>query len=294
LSGGLKFSIHLLREIRHINPDILHSSLTYLFENLRNGTPQALYGISKTFFVADQSINDARAFLTEIIEDGKQDQKTREVSLKLLMTIGVLRANVEDYVLAINLMEKHGLAFDISEEIGRVSFDIEESALNPLLFEEIEKIKQDGNIFYLQKLYEGKVLRKNVGFTTDGEFFYLHIKGQGLMKIGTGEADQMIGKVYAHKESYRTNEKCKLLYMNGKLLVRSSKEKDRPLFIVDPATLEEKREFFEVEKDDEITPEWRDDKENNRFMSHTPLITDTNYIYVISHKKPEKGKQISS
>ena len=42
-----------------------------------------------------------------------------------------------------------------------------------------------------------------MGFTTDGSFFYLHIKHHGLFKIGNGESgDQMAGKVYAHK-SYR-------------------------------------------------------------------------------------------
>lgn len=45
-----------------------------------------------------------------------------------------MRANVEDATLAINLIEKHKLDFDISEEINRINFDIEESALNPRFF----------------------------------------------------------------------------------------------------------------------------------------------------------------
>lgn len=66
-----------------------------------------------------------------------------------------------------------------------------------------------------------KAISKNVGFTTDGEYFYLHIKKLGLFKIGVGEnGDQMLGKVYAHK-SYRLNEKCKLVFFNGKLICRS-------------------------------------------------------------------------
>lgn len=54
--------------------------------------------------------------------------------MKLILVIGIMRANVEDFVLAINLVEKHGFIFDISEEINRISFDVEESALNPRLF----------------------------------------------------------------------------------------------------------------------------------------------------------------
>ena len=52
-----------------------------------------------------------------------------------------MRANVEDFVHGINIIEKNRLEFDISEEIGRINFDIEETALNPRLFQEIEKVK---------------------------------------------------------------------------------------------------------------------------------------------------------
>lgn len=52
-----------------------------------------------------------------------------------------MRGNVEDFALGLNLIEKHKFDFDISEEIGRINFDIEETALNPKFFEEIEKVK---------------------------------------------------------------------------------------------------------------------------------------------------------
>jgi hypothetical protein len=115
--------------------------------------------------------------------------------------------------------------------------------LNPRLFQEIEKVKQDAVLFYIQKLIvpADKPLRKNVGFTTDGSYFYLHIKNLGLFKIGLGEnGDQMLGKVYMHK-SYRLNEKCKLVYMNGQLFCRSSQETKKQLIIIDPVTLEESK-----------------------------------------------------
>ena len=141
LSGGFKFSIHLLREIRVMSPKILHSSLEYMYQNIRSASPMSLYGIDKTFFVADQSMNEARGFLQEIFEDSNQQKETRELALRLIVVVGVLRANSEDYILAINLMEKHKFECDLSEEIGRVTFDVEESALNPSLFSVIEKVK---------------------------------------------------------------------------------------------------------------------------------------------------------
>ena len=120
-----------------------------MYENLRNASPGALYGVSKTFFVSDQCINEAREFLNSILEDsGQTDIKIKEIALRLILVIGIMRANVEDFVLAINIMEKHKYQFDISEEISRISFDVEESALNPRLFQEIEKVKQNAVLFY--------------------------------------------------------------------------------------------------------------------------------------------------
>ena len=171
------------------------------------------------------------------------------MALKLILVIGVMRGNVEDFALGINLIEKHKFDFDISEEIGRINFDIEETALNPKFFEEIEKIKSDGILFYLQHLVASdKVMRKNFGFTTDGEYFYIHYKTIGLLKIGTGENETMLGKVYLHKSNYRVEEKCKLLFFNGKLLVRSSQEKKKVLIMVDPVTLDESKEVIVSEK----------------------------------------------
>ena len=96
--------------------------------------------------------------------------RVKELALKIILVIGIMRANVEDFVLCINLIEKHRFEFDISEEINRISFDVEESALNPRLFQEIEKVKQNAFIFYLQNLITpaDKPISKNVGFATDG------------------------------------------------------------------------------------------------------------------------------
>jgi hypothetical protein len=48
----------------------------------------------------------------------------------------------------------------------------------------------------------------------------------------------MMGKVYIHK-NYRTQEKCKLVYMNGKLFCRSSQATNKALVVIDPVTLDE-------------------------------------------------------
>jgi hypothetical protein len=121
-----------------------------LYDSFRNASPLSLYGVDKTFFVSDMSINEARDFLTDIIRNSDiKDSETKELSLKLLMVLGIMRGNVEDLVLALNLIELYKLEFDVSEELDRISFDVEETALNPTLFQEIEKVKSNGIMFYL-------------------------------------------------------------------------------------------------------------------------------------------------
>jgi hypothetical protein len=93
-----------------------------------------------------------------------------------------------------------------------------------------------------------KPIAKNLGLTTDGEYFYLHLKNYGLFKIGLGEnGDQMLAKVYQHK-SYRLHEKCKLVYFNGKLLCRSAQETKKLFVVIDPVTLDETKEQVVSEK----------------------------------------------
>ena len=99
----------------------------------------------------------------------------------------------------------------------------------------------------------------------------------------------MLAKVYAHK-SYRLYEKCKLVFIHGKLLCRSQVATGKALYVIDPITLEETKEAVVLEKGQPITLEWKDDKEGNRYMGVTPLFTDSNFLYALSYKKPEKGK----
>ena len=158
---------------------LIKTSLSYLYQNFRNASPLSLYGVDKTFFVMDQSINECRSFLTTIVHNPSSDEETIELALKMLLVIGVMRGSVEDLISGLNLIEKQNLSkIDISEELDRISFDIEETALNPKLFQEIEKIKSDGILFYMQNSFEkeNKNLRFNFGYCTDGNYLYIHYK----------------------------------------------------------------------------------------------------------------------
>jgi hypothetical protein len=51
--------------------------------------------------------------------------------------------------------------------------------------------------------------------------------------------------------------------------------------IVNPITLEEEKEEFELEKEDQNL-EWKENEETGRSLTATPLLSDGTYIYVIA------------
>ena len=100
----------------------------------------------------------------------------------------------------------------------------------------------------------------------------------------------MLGKVYEHKKNLRTLEKCKLEIFKNKLIMRSKQETQRPLIFMNTETLEEEDYILTFDQDkSKPTFEFKNDKENNRFMQMTPIFTDSNYLYVLSMKKPDRG-----
>ena len=101
------------------------------------------------------------------------------------------------------------------------------------------------------------------------------------MKMGTGALGQMIAQVYLHKNEYRSGETTSLLHLNGKLYCRSEAIKPKPFVVINTTTLEEEKEEFELEKEDQNL-EWKENEETGRSLTFTPLISDGRYIYVIA------------
>ncbi len=60
----------------------------------------------------------------------------------------------------------------------------------------------------------------------------------------------MIGQIYQHNNSYRSGEKVSLLSLNNKLYCRAEGIKPKPFVVINPVTLEEEKDEFELEKED--------------------------------------------
>lgn len=108
--------------------------------------------------------------------------------------------------------------------------------------------------------------------------------------MGTGTQGSMIGQVFQQNSTYRSGERVTLLCLNKKIYCRSENLKPQPFVVINPETLEEEKEEFELEKEDSNL-EWKENSDTGRSLTFTPLLTDGNYIYAISQKKAPKKVQ---
>jgi hypothetical protein len=66
--------------------------------------------------------------------------------------------------------------------------------------------------------------------------------------------------------------------------------KPKPFVVINPHTLEEEKDEFELDKVDQNL-EWKTSEETGRSLTYSPLLTDGEYLYVIAQKKaPKKTK----
>jgi hypothetical protein len=301
LESGFKFSLSLLREIRNVNKEMLVNSLEYLYQTLRFAEPGSLYSTDKLSFMIDSNLNDARQFLVSLIEEGKGPQRAVELAFKIILLLGIVRSNVEDFLIVATLLDRYKSSpVDLRQELDLL---IKEGACEVegpedpaqskkhVKFGE-KKTTKSGLIFYLKAGQHQQEIKQRASFAIDGEAqtVYMHQEGLGLLKMGSGSGGQMIGQVQSHKKDYRSGEQVYLMHLNGKLYVRAESLKPKPFARLDSATLEEdEKEELELDKEDRNL-EWKANEETGRSLTYTPLFSDGTNIYVISQRKAPKAK----
>lgn len=76
--------------------------------------------MDKLSFMIDQNLNDARTFLVSIIQDKSSDNRTRELSMKLIFLLGLARSNVEDFLIVAQLLGKEEGQVDLRKELSLI------------------------------------------------------------------------------------------------------------------------------------------------------------------------------
>ena len=179
LESGFKFSLSLLREIRNVNRDMLVNSLEYLYQTLRFAEPGSLYSTDKLSFMIDANLNDARQFLVSIIEEGASQSSTVtkraiELSVKIILMLGIVRSNVEDLLMVATLLEKYpSLQVDLRHELDvllkgdSASSGPEDSGSKKLGKFGEKKTTKSGLIFYLRAGQHQQQIKQRAAFAVD-------------------------------------------------------------------------------------------------------------------------------
>ena len=65
----------------------------------------------------DSNLNDARAFLVSIIEDKNSAPRAIELGYKIIFLLGLVRSNVEDFLIVATLLDKYKPNVDLRTEL---------------------------------------------------------------------------------------------------------------------------------------------------------------------------------
>lgn len=107
---------------------MLTNSLEYLYQTLRYAEPGSLYSTDKLSFMIDSNLNDARGFLVSIIEEKSSAPRAIELAFKIIFLLGVVRSNVEDFIIVTTLLDKHNVKVDLRQELELLKGDEDSSS----------------------------------------------------------------------------------------------------------------------------------------------------------------------
>jgi hypothetical protein len=73
----------------------------------------------------DSNLNDARSFLVSIIEDKVSLPRAVELAFKIILLLGIVRSNVEDFLIVATLLDKSNTQVDLRQELELIKDDSE-------------------------------------------------------------------------------------------------------------------------------------------------------------------------
>jgi hypothetical protein len=190
--------------------------------------------------VLDSNLNDARAFLLELIEDQAADKRVVVLALKILFMLGLARGSVEDLLTLTSVLNenKHG-SIDLRAEL-RILRDLEAKELASISKDE-EFDSGDAQVLGKGAVKmpicnsggDGiKIRPSRDSWALEDGFFYALISGRGLVKLQTGTRGGMPGRVVAMNPELDKPD-ASLMLLDGQLYLRHADIKPAPFVIID-------------------------------------------------------------
>lgn len=182
----------LLREMKTINQGaLLVKSLEHFHQILKQAEPGSFHTGDKLSFVLDSNLNEARAFLLELVEDQATDKRVLALGVKILFMLGLARGSVEDLLTLTSVLSKtKNVNIDLRAEL-RILRDLEAKELASISKDE------DFDAGEPKRLGKGavkmpicnagghgiKIRPSEDSWVLEGGFFYAVIGGKGLVKL---------------------------------------------------------------------------------------------------------------
>jgi len=192
LQIGFGFVLVLLREMKAINNgSLLMNSLEHVLQTLKQVEPGSFHSGDRLSFVLDASLNDARAFLLELIYESGTDRRVVALAYKVVLMLGLARSSVEDLLLLCSLLkEQQPSDVDLRDEL-KILRDIEAKQLRSISKdEEFDSggVKTAGRSPVKMPLcsagnHDIKVSPSSDSWVLDGHYFFAFISGKGLIKL---------------------------------------------------------------------------------------------------------------
>ena len=311
-----------MKDLGKTNPKLLYTSLKSLYQSFVTTECENRRKVDVFDYYAEEELfNEIRTYLIGLLTDKNSTDSIQEICIKLILLIGNIRGSGEDFLIAFNLINKHGYEFNIDAELSQCKFidssshDLKEGEADDRL-----KVSYEGNKS-AHILKGGDIdfdFNVEINMTFDSQFIYAYQHGKGLLKFGASDsAATKLGRLISKNSSFSDDHRS-FMYLNGKLYCRFKNSDGKPFTLINTETLEEitnneefnkkiealKEKGPEEEKkeaeqeEDEKTEEekkpeeipklgWtKEDSEEElkggRYLCASPLFTDGVDIYVIS------------
>jgi hypothetical protein len=214
-----------------------------------------------------------------------------ELSLKIIVRLGIVRANVEDFLVVSNLLlaKAEFASVDLREEIR--ALPVSGKTVDKDGKKTVSLHADDGLIRCTTETAEGlDDLAISTGFaswTTDDEFLICVKDGLTRYRIPTQSNEAFF--FHDKATDCELPESSKICYFKNQILVRNPDFTDGPVQYYCPRTLTLQKEQTDrlkySDEKDPSKPSEDFDKETGRKMLNGPFFTDGHSLYLVSLKK---------